>query len=277
MGEVIWDSAVEAASSAFVVCILGGVAFSIAGAFAGGMIPSRPPFFAGRHQPEIAHSSSVGDWLHSLKGHAFAFLFAVFFAHSLWIGFRRFDERGAGKRLVFILSKLREDWFGLIVGNAIGAWVGAVILVWASGFSMTQMIWHRSIVMIFSCVQSLAVSVLGHREWSRVEDLISWYNTNQIKLNFWFLYFAGCAMILDFPISKSWSVGCGGAGSNAGRTGFKSQLKVLRDGRLLGGVHQSGRARHERAFGCPPRRFCQGVEGRGRGPFHLSGPEAEAH
>ena len=41
--EIIIDSATEAFGSAFVVWGLGGVAISIAGSFAGDMIPSLPP------------------------------------------------------------------------------------------------------------------------------------------------------------------------------------------------------------------------------------------
>ncbi len=198
--EIIWESAVEAAGGAFVVWILGGVALSIAGAFAGDMIPSAPPFHRGGVHPWFGQ-----HWLHSLKGHSLVFLFAAFFAHSLWIGFRarRGVEVGALKRLEYMLLKLRKDWFRMIVGNAIGAWVGAVILVWASGFSLTQIVWHWLMGLIFSAVHGLGGATLGDGRWSRIEEWFDWYGANQMKLNFWFLYIAGICDDLGLPNFKA--------------------------------------------------------------------------
>jgi hypothetical protein len=207
VGDVVWDSAVEALSSAFIVWILGGVALSIAGGFAKGMIPSPPPSFGGEGETALGRGWFGEDWVHPVKGHVFVFLFSVFFAHSLWTAFRRRDsgkvETGAFKRVGFMLAKLRADWFGLIVTNAIEAWVGAMVLVWASGFSMTQMFWHWLAGLIFSGPQGLGEAALGHAAWSRIEPWLSWYGANQMKLDFWFLYFAGICDDLGLPNIKA--------------------------------------------------------------------------
>ena len=99
--KTIFDSALEAFGSAFVVWIMGGIAFSIAGGFAGGMVPSLPPGFGG--PPSGPHHG----WWRVVRGDAFGVFFAIFFVHSLWVAFHG-RESGPGKRLERILSHLRE-------------------------------------------------------------------------------------------------------------------------------------------------------------------------
>jgi len=197
----------EAASSAFVVWLLGGVALGIAASFAGDMIPSPPPFLGGGAEAGTGRSWFAGHWLHSVKWYGFAFLFSVFFAHSLWIGFRgrgyRRADAGVAGRVGFILTKIREDWFGLIVGNAIGAWVGAVLLAYASGFSLPHIIWDLCMEPVSSIAQGLGVSIFGRGGSSTIKEWFAWYGANQMKLNFWFLYLAGVCDDLGLPNFKA--------------------------------------------------------------------------
>ena len=52
---------------------------------------------------------------------------------------------------------------------------------------------------------------------------------------------------------------------------------ACQSGRLLGRIQQPRRARGQWPVRCPAGGLRQGVEGRGRRPVHLSGPEANAH
>ena len=77
-GEVIADSATEALGGAFTLWILGGVALSIAGSFAGDMIPSLPPGFAGSEPSEGHLTGHHSAWWHEVRGNAFVLFFAIF-------------------------------------------------------------------------------------------------------------------------------------------------------------------------------------------------------
>jgi hypothetical protein len=189
---VIGASAADALSSAVVVWLLGGVAVSVAGAFAGQMVPSPPPGFGGLEHGEHSHA-----WWHAVRGNALVLFFAIFFAHSLWLGFHG-GAVGVGRRLQRILSELREHWFGLIVGNAIAAWVTTLVLGMVQNFSITQMLWHWLCGLLLAPFQDLGgSSAHGWRDW------FAWYGANQAKLTFWFLYLAGAFDDLGVPNLKT--------------------------------------------------------------------------
>ena len=200
--EVIVASATEAFGSALLLWILGGVAISIAGSFAEGMIPSMPPFFAGQ-QATGSHSARHQDaWWHTVRGGAFVCFFAIFFAHSLWVGFHG-RGTGPGKRLGRILFNLRENWFGLIVGNAISAWVAVLILGIAQDFSLVRMFWQWVWDLLLPVFGDAGRFVFGPSKSSSLGDWFSWYNANQTNLTFWFIYIAGAFDDLGVPNFKT--------------------------------------------------------------------------
>jgi len=200
LAGVLWESAAEAFGSALVVWFLGGFAFSLAASFAGDMIPSAPPIPGLAAESPEGHHGAAWHWAKSLRGNAYVFLFAAFFAHSLWTRLRRRadgrPETSLGRRLGYMLAKLREDWFGLIVGNAIRAWVGALILSVVSGFGLTQMLWHWAASEIFS-------GAMDPGGWNGIGPWVRWYDENQMKLTFWFLYVAGMCDDLGLPNYKT--------------------------------------------------------------------------
>jgi hypothetical protein len=194
--KTIFDSALEAFGSAFVVWIMGGIAFSIAGGFAGGMVPSLPPGFGG--PPSGPHHG----WWRVVRGDAFGVFFAIFFVHSLWVAFHG-RESGPGKRLERILSHLREHWFSLIVGNAISAWVAILVLRTVPNFSPIQMLWHWAWGMGVPIIREIATFLLGASTAATLGDWFSWYGANQMKLDFWLIYIAGAFDDLGVPNFKT--------------------------------------------------------------------------
>src|ERR1700749_2839464 len=132
--SIIVGSATEAFGSALVLWILGGVAIDIAGSFAGNMVPSPPPIFAAQPEGHHKHHSGGASW-HDAGHGVFILFFAIFFAHSLWTGIRG-SEGGPETRFRRIASRLREHWFGLIVGNAISAWVTTLVLSITQNFAL---------------------------------------------------------------------------------------------------------------------------------------------
>jgi hypothetical protein len=194
--ETILASATEAVGSAFLLWMLGGVAISIAGSFAAEMVPSLPPGFDG---PHAGHHHK--GW-HAARGAAFGLFFAIFYIHSLWVGFHR-EGGGAGRRIERILSHLREHWFSLIVGNAIGAWVAILVLGIMPSFSPLQMLWRWVWGMVLPFVREIGLFVLGASNTASLSDWFSWYDANQMKLNFWILYIAGAFDDLGVPNFKT--------------------------------------------------------------------------
>lgn len=204
-GEVILSSAVEAFSSAIVVWALGSIAIGMAGMFAGEMIPSLPPGFDGRQAAEADHAGHQPSW--RLPGHmpslglgghesALVCFFAIFFVHSLWMGFHGKAVGRKGR----VLSKLREDWFGLIVGNAISAWVAAVILNMVPNFSLVQILWQS---MVLPCIREATHALFGGSMPAGLGSWYSWYEANNEKLYFWLIYLAGVFDDLGVPNFKT--------------------------------------------------------------------------
>ena len=200
--EVIFASATEALGSAFFLWILGGVALSIAGGFAGDMIPSLPPGFDAQDSTGAHHSGHHSSWWHAVRDSAFVIFFAIFFIHSLWVGFR---EHGGGSRgrLQRILSNLREHWFGLIIGNAIGAWVAVLILGIMQDFSPWQMFWQWLWDLFRPIAEQIGHMLFEDATSSGLGAWISWYGANQSKLTFWFIYLCGAFDDLGVPNFKT--------------------------------------------------------------------------
>ncbi len=195
-GEIIIASATEALESAVVLWLLGGVAVGIASQFAGDMIPSLPPGFEGRH---FTHPH--GGW-HRIGASAFVLFFAIFFAHSLWEGFHK-PLYLARRRIPRILSNLREHWFGLIVWNAINAWIVVLMLRSLPGFSVWQMVWQWVWEIIQPVVGEIARFIAGDSTPAGVDSWMSWYKANHLKLTFWVIYFGGAFDDLGVPNYKT--------------------------------------------------------------------------
>jgi hypothetical protein len=200
--NVVFASATDAFGSALVIWILGGVAMSIAGSFAGQMIPSLPPGFGVQEALDSHSSEPHHPWWKAARGSAFALFFAIFFFHSLWVGFHG-GGVGAGRRMARILAKLREDWFGLIVGNAISAWVAVLILGMVRNFSPVQMLWNIVSGLVLPVLREIGRFVLGEANFASLGVWFSWYGDNQMKLDFWIIYLSGAFDDLGVPNFKT--------------------------------------------------------------------------
>jgi hypothetical protein len=200
--EVIFESALEALSSAFLVYILGGVALSIAGSFAGEMIPSAPPGVGGWEHAKSDHSIQHEGWWDIEGNGPLICIFVIFFAHSLWVNFRN-REAALGKRTARILANLRENWFSIIIGNAIGAWVATLLMGIVPNFSIFEMVWDWMLGLVFPVIRQAAIFFMGASNTASVGNWLSWYHANNIKLAFWILYLAGTLDDLGVPNVKA--------------------------------------------------------------------------
>jgi len=201
-GQVIFASATEAFGSAFILWILGGVAISITGSFAGNMIPSLPPGFGGEGASEGHQAGHHTQWWNAVRGSAFGLFFAIFIVHSLWKGFHG-GEVGVGNHMDRILSNLRKNRFGLIVGNAISAWVAILVLGLIPNFSPLQMLWHEVSEAVLPVIRHIGRFFFGESGWANLGGWFSWYEANQMKLDFWIIYLGGALDDLGVPNYKT--------------------------------------------------------------------------
>ena len=202
--EILWASAVESFVSALVVSVLGAIALGIVGGLCEEMAPSLPPFLAGKpasHVAGLAH-----PWWKAAKEHAFVVLWVLFFVHTTWVRFTRPGAGAKGGKGAWVrraLARFSENWFELIVGNAFGAMVSALVLVWVQQFSFSQILLHWLLESCLAGLQNLAAHLFGTGRVDAVSSLFSWYADNQFKFTFWVLYISAICDDLGLPNFKT--------------------------------------------------------------------------
>jgi hypothetical protein len=198
---VVLDCAGEAFGSAMTLWIMGGLLVGLVGIFAGDMIPSLPPGFSDAGVGNHAHGKHHG-WWHALGGSSFVIFFVIFFAHSLYEGFRG-KRAGLEKRARQILAKLREDWFELIVENGFGAWIAVLMLEMMPNLSWTHLVSQWLWELAFPYIRGLAHLLFGASNTSTLHDWITWYDGNSSKFYFWVFYLGSIMDDLGVPNFKT--------------------------------------------------------------------------
>jgi len=113
------------------------------------------------------------------------------------------EEWKPGTRLQKIGRRLSEDWFGLIVGNAFGAMISAIVVVWVQKFTLTQLAFNAAGGWAVPAIRELANWLLGETLTQTLGDWLSWYGGNQFRFTFWFLYLACVCDDLGIPNLKT--------------------------------------------------------------------------
>ena len=205
VAEIVVDSAIESAVNAFLVLLMGGIALDIVGEVAKEMTPSLPPGF---HLKGSA--LSFGSWTSSIAQHGFLLCSVVFFLPTTCLRlarlFRPADEtsiKPAATRIQKIGQRLSEGWFGLLVGNAFGAMIAAIVIGWTEQFALTQIVYHTLLDWAVPGIRAVTGWVLGDSTTTAIGSWLSWYGENQLKFTFWFLYVASVCDDLGIPNFKS--------------------------------------------------------------------------
>lgn len=156
--------------------------------------PARPYF------PQFHHI----DWTPLTKDH-FVIVAAIFFSVSMWNRLRYGppDESCGPSRRQRIINNLSENWFGMVVGNAFGAMISAMVLVWVQNFSWAQMLWQWVFQDLLSTFQPVAEAILGRGRLGSFEQWWNWYGDNQFRFTFWFFYVAAICDDLGLPNFKT--------------------------------------------------------------------------
>jgi hypothetical protein len=98
--------------------------------------------------------------------------------------------------------RLSEQWFKLIVINALLALVGAMILQAVQQVSFVQLLWNIFRDSIFAVLQLIA-SAFPATVVNAVELQVAWYKANELKFIFWLLYTAAICDDLGLPNYKT--------------------------------------------------------------------------
>lgn len=202
---ILWDCAWQAVVLALLARLLGGIAVGIVGGIWQDMAPSAPPGFIGRPLLEEEPSGSF-SWAF-VRQHGFVMLAGLFFllkgAGRFAVYSRAEHHRQAAVWAQGLLARATERWFDLIVGNAFGAMVAAIVLQVTQQFSLTQFVWQLCMSFLQPLVQGVG-NLLPHSGLlERLDAWCGWYSENRLKFMFWFFYTAAICDDLGLPNFKT--------------------------------------------------------------------------
>jgi hypothetical protein len=205
LGDFLWNTAWEALWQAFFVQIIGGIAVSIASGFCAHMIPSLPPGLAGNTQ-----GAPPALWL-NLKSlvlkNQFEVIFAILFAGKTLARLAGYSKNPMHRALAAGLARASRrganNWFGLIAGNAISAFIAVIVLGIVQEFSWTRFLWGMLTDLLQPVFHFVAGLLPGSDLLKTLGNLFSWYGDNQLKFTFWVIYLAAICDDLGLPNLKT--------------------------------------------------------------------------
>lgn len=204
---LLWESAVESFVRAILISVFGGIAISIASGAWEEMAPSRPPGFSRHVAAENTPPGVPPRWETRFGQHRFVIVFGLVFAVTAWFRLVRerqsAEESKADSHLRKITRDLSENWFRLIVGNAFGALISAMVVIWVQRFTFANLIIHWLLESVMSGLQNLAHQLLGAGRSETFDAWFRWYGDNQLKFTFWFFYLSAICDDLGIPNFKT--------------------------------------------------------------------------
>lgn len=199
IASIVWECAVKALVTTLVISILGGVALGILGNIAREMTPSAPPFLRSAPHAEAtsldAALSQAWGWA---KANRLVLIFAAVFAGSLYGAWQRQRNPGALKETRFAraIARMSENWFEVLVLNAFGAWISALLLGVVLQFSLSRLVAQ-------AVMDAVSQALFAGAKENAISDLCAWYGANKMKFNFWLLYAAAICDDLGLPNLKT--------------------------------------------------------------------------
>ncbi|HTL54737.1 MAG TPA: hypothetical protein VL361_03625 [Candidatus Limnocylindrales bacterium] len=204
---ILWETAVESFIRAILVVLFGSIAIEMASGIWGEMVPSPPPGFATKSEPEATPQPARHTWTTQFGQHRFVIVFTLMFVLTAWV--RLFGQRQsaqwseAERHVSKITHHLSENWFRLIVWNAFGALISAIVLIWIQRFTIPNLLFRWMMESAISGLQSLAQALFGHGKSELVAAWFNWYGDNQLRFTFWFFYVSAICDDLGIPNFKT--------------------------------------------------------------------------
>jgi hypothetical protein len=210
VADALWRSAVDALVKTFLVVVMGNVALGILGGIFNAMTPSWPPFLnrtSGDHAD--SNSSLMHSWWSAAHEHQFAIVYVILFALGVRTRLAAVFPGATGEaattetRFQKIGVHFSENWFRLIVGNAFGALISAIVIYFVETFTGTSFLIKLLLAAILPVVKAIATFILGSRIVTFIGGMFDWYGDNQLRFNFWILYVAAICDDLGLPNLKT--------------------------------------------------------------------------
>ena len=201
--DILWETAVASLVNTFLVLLFGSIAFGIVSGIFHDMVPSLPLGLSHSVSAEAEAASPHSSWQTSYQ-QRFVLVFAILFTVSAWARLSRHSVDPLTSRRAARVQRLgrriAEGWFGLIVGNAFGAMIAAMVASWVQQFSFTQVVLHW----LWSVIGVPIHGILERVDSSAgIDGWFSWYNANQLKFSFWVFYLAAICDDLGLPNLKT--------------------------------------------------------------------------
>jgi len=210
VGEPIWESAIDALVKTILIVVMGNVALGILGGIFNAMTPSWPPFLnrtSGGHAD--SNSSPMHSWRLAAHEHQFAIVYVILFALGLRTRLAAVFPGATGEtamtetRFQKMGVHFSENWFRLIVGNAFGALISAIVIYFVETFTGTSFLIKLLLAAILPAVKAVGTFILGNRIVNFIGGVFDWYGDNQLRFNFWILYVAAICDDLGLPNLKT--------------------------------------------------------------------------
>ena len=206
IGQALWSSAIDALVKTFLVVVMGNVALGILGGIFSAMTPSSPPFIpktSGSHTNPDA--SLMHTWWSAAHEHQFAIVYVILFA--LGVRTRLFPATGEAAttetRFQKISDHFSQNWFRLIVGNAFGALISAIVIYFVETFTGTRFLVNLLLAAIVPGIKAVGTFIFGTSIVNFVGGMFDWYGDNQLRFNFWILYVGAVCDDLGIPNLKT--------------------------------------------------------------------------
>jgi hypothetical protein len=172
------------------------------------MTPSLPPGLSVTARPESETSPLWFGLRHFASHNQFAFVFGLLFigkvATRLSLHSSNPTQRSVAAWAERLFERVSDNWFGILIGNAFGAFFSALVLHWVQQFSLAQLVWQFLMGLLQPLIQALTSLVPGGGGlFKAIGNLFSWYGDNQLKFNFWLLYSAAICDDLGLPNLKT--------------------------------------------------------------------------
>lgn len=184
--------------------LFGSIVVGIVGGMWHDMAPSLPPGLEHKPQPEAEPSAWNFSWF---QEHRFALLFAVFFLVEAVVRLARHAGSEKQRKAAALVQRLRRrvmaEWINVIVVNAFGAFVTVLVIQITQQFTLTALIWSFIWDLIHSLASMITSALPGGGFFRGIGALFNWYQDNQFKFMFWFLYAAAICDDLGLPNFKT--------------------------------------------------------------------------
>lgn len=203
--QVALRSAVECLVQSFLIILLGGVALNMVGGIWKAMTPSAPPLLSDPTELEAPEpgtggsSGMMGPWLHD---HRFALVFACLFVPTLFGRLGILASSPSTLRLRKLHQRIASDWFSLIVLNAIGASISAILISWTHEISSAKFLLATGLALCETNLRPI-LSLFGTPPDGWLQQWSHWYSLNALKLSFWILYLSAILDDLGLPNLKT--------------------------------------------------------------------------